>query len=199
MPTTYHSNVLFCGENPGISLYRPETSDLVALASYWRCAYSAQGEGDALILWVAPGAGAGEQGVRAIYADNEPMARFVSDAINQYFGGYNTLDLPNVPVETARFSQESAGDRHYRAVCYVGERLIELDWQDVQSRQLMVSTDRPFGERNFNVASVLCPCAGASITIDGQRVNGVVNPSERDGRPWSSAFLAFAESWTENK
>jgi hypothetical protein len=199
MPTVVKSPVLFSGENPGIRLVRPGTSDAVALASYWRCTYSAHGEGDVLILWIAPGmAGLGEHGLRAIYTDNVPMARFVTDTFNQYFGGYQEKDFPSVQPETARFLQESGGDRSYRVVCYAADHTVELVWRDVISRQLMIFSDTRYGDRNFDTATVMCPCAGASITIDGQAVSGDVQPTEREGRPWSSAFLAFAETWTEN-
>jgi hypothetical protein len=199
MPTVVKSPVLFAGENPGIRLVRPGTNDAVALASYWRCSYSAHGEGDVLILWIAPDmAGLGGQGLRAIYTDNEGMARFVTDTFNQYFGGYQDKDFPAVRPETARFLQESDGDRLHRVVCHAGGRAVELVWRDVMSRQLMLFSGTQFGDRNFDTATVMCPCAGASITVDGQAVGGEVQPTEREGRPWSSAFLAFAESWTEN-
>ena len=37
--------VVFAGENPLILLYRPGGDNVVAVASYWRYVYSAEGEG----------------------------------------------------------------------------------------------------------------------------------------------------------
>ncbi|MGI8975606.1 MAG: hypothetical protein ACR2GS_02645 [Thermomicrobiales bacterium] len=36
-------DVVFAGENPLLMLYAPDTEELVAVASYWRCSYSARG------------------------------------------------------------------------------------------------------------------------------------------------------------
>ena len=50
------------------------------------------------------------------------------------------------------------------------------------------------GDRSFELATVICLGAEATITCDGASVPGEVRLGERDGRPQSSAFLAFAES-----
>jgi hypothetical protein len=41
-------DVVFAGENPLLMLYAPGTEELVAVASYWRCSRS--GEGEALVI-----------------------------------------------------------------------------------------------------------------------------------------------------
>ncbi len=48
--------VVFAGENPLIMLYRPGGDELVAVASLWHCAYSEQGPGHSLVIWVEPDA-----------------------------------------------------------------------------------------------------------------------------------------------
>lgn len=39
------AKVIFSGENPGLTLYKPGTEQVVAAASYWRCVYSEHGFG----------------------------------------------------------------------------------------------------------------------------------------------------------
>ena len=199
MPREFKSPVIFCGENPGLGLFQPETGELVAAASYWRCTYSPQGEGNALILWAdLAGAGVGQGELTAIYADNAAMARFVSDTFNQHFGNFQNRGFASVTPEPARFFQESDSRRYHRVVAHAGERQIELTWSDVRDYPQIIGSDVVYGGRSFELATVICPCATGTIGIDGKLVKGDVRLTERDGRQASSAFLAFAESWVDN-
>ena len=71
-------------------------------------------------------------------------------------------------------------------------------WRDVRDYQQVIGSDTQLGGRSFELATVICPCAEATITVDDVPVQGDVRLTERDGRPQSSAFLAFAESWVDN-
>jgi hypothetical protein len=191
--------VIFTGENPGLSLFHPESGALVAAASYWRCTYSAHGEGNALIIWLdRAAAGAGEGTLTAIFADNAPMARFVTDTLTQHFGGFTDKGFTEVAPEPARFFQESDSRDYHRVVAHTQGHQVELVWRDVRDYQQVIGADIQYGGRSFELATVICPCAEATITLNGVVVQGVVRLTERDGRPQSSAFLAFAESWVEN-
>jgi hypothetical protein len=198
MPRTINRPVVFAGENPGLSLFRPGTGDLVAAASYWRCTYSAHGEGNALILWLDATAAGGSGARTAIYADNAAMARFVADALTQHFGDFQDKGLPGVAPEPARFFQESDSRDYHRVVAQAEGRRVELVWWDVRDYQQVIGSAMTLGGRGWELATVICPCAEATITVDGRPVEGAVRLTERDGRPQSSAFLAFAESWVDN-
>jgi hypothetical protein len=199
MPRQSKSPVIFAGENPGLSLYGPNGGGLVAAASYWRCTYSPHGEGNVLVLWLdLAGAGLGQGELRAIFTDNAPMARFVTDTLNQHFGDYQPRDFPSVQPQPARFFQESDSRHYHRVVCHGADHAVELVWRDVRDRQMVIGSDLTLGGRSFELATVICPCAGATLTLDGKPAAGEVRLSERDGRPQSSAFLAFAESWVDN-
>jgi hypothetical protein len=200
MPRQVKRPVIFAGENPGLSLFRPGSGELVAAASYWRCTYSAHGEGNALVLWLdRAAAGVGEDTLTAIYADNAPMARFVTDTLNQHFGDFQDKGFPSVAPEPARFFQESDSRTYHRVAVQAEAHRIELLWRDVRDYQQVIATEMSLGGRSFELATVICPCAEATITCDGASVRGEVRLGERDGRPQSSAFLAFAESWVENR
>lgn len=199
MPREIKRPVIFTGENPGLSLFHPDTGALVAAASYWRCTYSAHGEGNALILWLGRDAGgAGNGTLTAIYTDNTPMARFITDTLNQHFGDFQDKGFPSVTPEPARFFQESDSRSYHRVVAHTGDHRIELVWRDVRDYQQVIGSDTQLGGRSFELATVICPCAGATISVDDTLVRGSVRLTERDGRPQSSAFLAFAESWVDN-
>src|SRR6478672_484145 len=139
MPRKINRPVIFTGENPGLSLFRPGNGELVAAASYWRCTYSAHGEGNALIMWLdLTAAGAGEGTLTAIYADNKAMARFVTDTLNQHFGDFQNKGFPAVAPEPARFFQESDSRVYHRVVAHADAHRIELVWRDVRDYQQVI-------------------------------------------------------------
>ena len=192
----YKSPVVFCGENPGLTLHAPGGDAVVAAASYWRCTYSPAGEGNALILWHA---GAGGGVTRAIYADNAALGRFVADTFTQHFADFQGHGFDRVAPTPARFFQESDSRRYHRVVCHAGEQAIVLDWRDVRDRQMIVGSGMVLGGHGFALATVICPCGEASITIDDRPLPGEARVTADDGgRPRGSAFLAFAESWVDN-
>ncbi len=79
-------DVVFAGENSLVMLYAPGTDDVVAVASYWRCSYSAAGEGQALVMWSDPdGTGLGDLAPTGIFTDNPAMAKLVWDHFNSHF------------------------------------------------------------------------------------------------------------------
>lgn len=198
MPRQVNRPVIFTGENPGLSLFRPG-GDLVVAASYWRCTYSALGEGNALVLWLDRAAGGvGEGTLTAIYADNAAMARYVADTLNQHFGDFKDKGFPTVQPEHARFFQESESRSYHRVAVHTESHRLELTWRDVRDYQQVIGSDVRYGLRSFELATVICPCADAQIVVDGTPVQGEVRLTERDGRQQSSAFLAFGESWVDN-
>lgn len=188
--------VVFCGENPGLTLRTPDGAAIVAAASYWHCTYSPHGEGDALIIRVAPAGG--REGWSAIYADNAALGQFVAATFNEHFADYQGQGFATIAPTPARFSQESDSRHYHRVACHAADRRIVLEWRDVLDRQQIVRPAMTLGERTFALATVICPCGSASITIDDQVLAGAVRVGEQGGRPQSSAFLAFAESWVDN-
>ena len=53
--------------------------------------------------------------------------------------------------------------------------------------------------RYLGLSTVLVPCAGARITVNGVHAKGRAWPRERAGRAFSTCALAFSESWTEKR
>jgi hypothetical protein len=191
----HKSPVIFTGENPGLTLHTPGGDGVAVAASYWRCTYSAQGEGNALIIRVdTPELGHW----LAIYADNAPMGRFVTDTMTQHFPDFKEQGFPSVAIRPARFFQESDSRRYHRVVCHGEDRAIELVWRDVIDRQLLQVSEMELGPGRFDLATVICPCNVATVSIDNVPVPGEVRVSTNAaGLPSSSAFLAFAETWVQ--
>ena len=185
--------VVFSGENSMIRLFHPGSDDIVAGASYWRSTYSEFGEGNALVIWVDPvRSGLGDLAPHAIYADNLAMGRLVAVEFNQYLRGYQNRGFGELAPRPARFSQVGDGRRQHRVTCLTGEQTIELLWENVLDASLCFF-DNTSGNKKFDVASVICPCSRAWITVNGKAVAAEVRCQETAKE--SSAFLALSETW----
>jgi hypothetical protein len=192
----YKNPVIFTGENPGLSLVAAGSDRVVAAASFWRSTYSLAGEGNALIIRYE---GADGETMRAIYADNAALGRFVADTFTQHFGDFTDQGFAGLDPIPARFFQDAGSSRSHRVVCHSDERTIELVWSDVRDRQQLIGSQRVLGAHSYELATVICPCGAATITVDDRPLSGDVRVRTGDnGRVSSSAFLAFAESWVDN-
>lgn len=190
--------IIFSGENPGLGLLRAGSDEVVAAASYWRCVYSEHGEGNALIIWADPeGSGLGDMAPKAIYTDNVGVARLVTDRFTQHFGHYQNRGFAEIEPTHARFFQDSDSRWYHRVTCNTGMSVVELTWWNVVDYQMVNNQDYPVGPTRWDLATVICPCGGASIKVNDQAVTGEVRLNESGDRPSSSAFLAFSETWVE--
>ena len=181
--------VMIAGENPMIVLYRPESDDVVAIASMWTCSYSPAGEGRALVIWVDPEAsGLGSLAPVGIFTDNPELARFVWINFYNDYTPIHGRGIEDAPPRTARFTEHSDGRRLHRISSTAGAITIELEWRDVV--EVFQAVTYPTG---YEVSVVAAPCAGATITVNGIQVSGEIHRPE--GWFKSSAMLAFAETW----
>lgn len=190
--------VIFSGENPALTLYQPGTEQIVAAASYWRCVYSPQGEGNALLLWIDPEAsGLGELAQTVIYADNAGVARLVADRFTQHFGQFRNRGFDRIEPRPARFFQESDSRWYHRVACNSGQGVVELTWWDVLDYEMRYRPDYQLGPSRWELHTVICPCASARIQVNNHTVPGEVRAKREATPPSSSAFLAFSETWLE--
>ena len=121
MPRQVKRPLIFTGENPGLSLFRPGSGELVAAASYWRCVYSSHGEGNALLIWVDhAGSGIGDLSPHAIYTDNPGVARLVAERFTQHFPNFRDHGFGDMEPTHARFFQESDSRWYHRVVANHG-------------------------------------------------------------------------------
>jgi hypothetical protein len=181
--------VVFAGENPLIMLYRPESDELVAVASLWHATFSEQGDGYSLVIWVDPAAsGLGHLAPAGIYTDNVALARMLWTTLNQRWEPLQNRGLAEAEPQPARFVQQADGRRLHRITCATGTTTIELLWQNAQD--VFHTVTYPY---EYEVSAVIMPCARASISVDGIRVTGEVRPHADVFQ--SSAIVAFCETW----
>jgi hypothetical protein len=188
--------VLFCGENPGITLYAPATDRVVAVVSYWHCTYSSLGSGHALVLWQhQPLEQQASMPSSAVFTDNAPLAQMLVDTLTQYFPEFRDVPVASLPHLPARCQHSSDGLERYTVICNTSQGDVQIEWADLLDHKHLSWPQFPAGQQTYDLTTVICPCRHATIAIDGQLVPGEVRTAEVEGRPTSSAFLAFAETW----
>jgi len=184
--------IFFSGENPGMTLYAPGTDQAVTVASYWHCTDSPWGVGHALVLWLGAESEIGHGG---IFTDNLDLAQILVSKLTQYFPEFT--DIPVSTFEFVNASCEHAFDGDcYLVTCQTPKARIEMEWIGPLDRKQLIWPQFPTGTTAFDLTTVICPCQAGHIQLNGKPVAGEVKTSKTaNGRPSSTAFLAFAETW----
>ena len=185
--------ILFSGENPGMTLFSPDTEETVAVASYWHCTDSPMGVGHALVLWLKnENAAIGHGG---IFTDSLKLAEVLIRKLTQHFP-----EFENVPVQSLQYIHAHCGHTYdgtsYRATCQISAAQVELEWSDPLDRKQILWPGFPAGEEGYDLSTVIRPCKTGKVQINGKGIEGKVKVTQNaEGVYSSSAFLAFAETW----
>jgi hypothetical protein len=184
------NRVIVTGENPFIRLSETDGGEITTNASFWRILFSPAGPGH--VLYLNSELTGGEW---RIYSDNIAMARWLQETVQGMLNP--ALKDTSIPVHDAEFSR--SGDFRdawtESLTCYDEE--IALTWY-APGDPLLVHTDpKADPARPYGVCTVLVPCAGTRLTVNGEQAKGRSWPREREGKPFSTSALAFSESWTE--
>jgi hypothetical protein len=189
--------IVLSGENPSLELRKSGSDEVVARASYWRSVYTEAGDGNALLFWLSANALGDASGERKmLYTDNPAMAMIVVENFNSHFPGWRDLKFGEVEPTHARFFQEGDGRWYHRIVANTGNEIVELNWWNVIEHQHRIRLDYALGSNHFDLTTVICPCKEASISVGNQPVAGEVRWSADGEKTQSSAFLAYAETWS---
>jgi hypothetical protein len=197
--------IAFCGENPVLELYSPGTETIAAAASYWHSTYSPYGEGQVLLVYLdAANVARLGQPSTAIYADNAPLARYLTDTFNQHFDDWKDLGFRDAPVYQARFFKESNTSQYYRVVCHTQTAVIEASWTDIRSSDFRTYADLngggfgATGNEHYHVSNAIFLCGQGHININQQQVAGeAFTHMMPDDRFTSSVFVALSETWVK--
>jgi len=191
MTTNFDPNkVLLTGENPFVRLAAGPDAPVTSNASFWRVILSPKGPGHVLFITSEL-----TEGEWRIYSDNIALTRWLQNTVQGVLNA--ELRDTDVPVVDADFEQSGDLRSFWTEQVHSDEDDIALTWYDIgdpalRHTQPFSQPDRPYGS-----ASVLIPCMGARLTINGEHATGYPQPREWDGKEFSSCALAFAESWTE--
>ena len=184
--------VVLTGENPFIRLSPIDGAENTTDASFWRILFGPAGPGHVLYLkseltdnkW-------------RIYSDNIAMARWLQATIQGMLSA-ETADT-SIPVIDAEFTKE--GDPAYFWTERISSEIddIAMTWHDLGDPLLIHTEPEDPPGRAYGVCTVLIPCMGTRLTMNGVQAAGQAWPREREGRPFGTCALAFSESWTEKR
>ena len=189
LPPIAPGRLILNGENPFIRLSAKPGAPFTTDASIWTVTYSPRGAGHALFIrseltddqW-------------RIYSDQPVMVRWLQATVQGMLNP-DTAD-PNLVVHPARFSQQGDVQSTWtQTVCSDAEEIV-LTWSGLIAPLLMVHeqpAEAP--QRHYGACVVMIPARAAQLTLNGRKASGQVWPCRYDGQPFSTASLAFSESW----
>ena len=189
LPPIMPGRLILNGENPFIRLSHAPGEPLSADASLWTVTYSPKGAGHALFI-------KSELTDRRwrIYSDNPELVRWLQTTVQKMLNP-ETASGEIAIIEAAFSQQGDLRDSWIQKVHAVADEII-LSWSHLIDPLLMAherATQLP--ERRYGVSVVMVPALKAELRVNGQKESGKAWPCKYDGRPFSTASLAFSESW----
>lgn len=194
----FTGTVEWSGENPGIPLKEQPDGPFVAAASFFRVVLSPHGRGHALVLAMSPQEEKppAERG-NFVFSDNEKLARYlVSDFVSNFGAWKNTPALRGLvyrPLDSVRVSGDTAST--YTETVKAGDLTVALTWSGLGTPFCFALPPDKSATGKHTMPSLFVPCADASITVNGKRLPGKPAPREMAGHSFSTAMLAFSETW----
>ena len=186
------------GDNPGVYLKDDLAGPWVTLASFFRVFVSPKGPGTALLLLASPGEASGTDAAPNVcLTDNEPLARWlVNDfAANfEFFRGTPAIvGVTYVGLESA----ERGGDAltTYSETVSGGGYDVKLEWQGLGEPFGLVVPPEASATGKHTFLSMFVGAEGGTVMLNGTRLPGQAAPRNAWGKPITSAFLAFSETW----
>ena len=190
-PPIVPGRVILNGENPFIRLSDAPGDPFTTDASLWTVTYSPRGAGHALFIRSEL-----TDGRWRIYSDNAGMVSWLQATVQ---GMLNPETAGGgMAVVEAGFSRHGDVQSSWTQTVRSDADEIVLAWSDLMD-PLLMAHERPtrLPERKYGVSVVMIPAREAGLTVNGRKASGRVWPCKYDGQPFSTASLAFSESWRE--
>lgn len=195
-PINNPGRVLIAGENHIVRLRSGADGSDAALVNHFRLRLSPHGPGHAVFVLADPNAADPRN---ACYTDNPALANWLLDWYLRRSPLYRDLiGLVDLPIVTAGgFTCVDELPRRWTETVRAGDVTVRAVWKDLATPFHVERLAQPAEQDAMDVFSVLMSASDASLSIDGQRIPGVVFPRQVGSQPITSAFLAFAESWVK--
>ena len=191
----FPGTVEWSGENPGISLKETPDGPFVALASFFRVVLSPHGRGHALVLLQSP-QDAGAAGNVCLH-DNEKLARYLVSDFVSHFGAWKGLPglrgIDYRPLDSVEASGDPAST--YHETVKAGDTTVRLTWSGLGKPFCFALPPDKSATGTHWMPSLFVPCQSASVTVNGKALPGKPAPRELAGHKFSTAMLAFSETW----
>lgn len=188
--------VRWSGENPGIWLEETRGGPYTTLVTFFRVRHSPEGGGHAAFVLLDPRGGGKHPQQNLCLTDNEPLARYLCGAFVNRFTVFR--DLPGFHAMEYRTVDrfEASGDTRHRWVeRAVGDSdELELVWEGLKEPYFaeMPADRSPTGDEIF---ALFIEATDASVRLNDYVAPGRLSTRDFYGRPASTAFLAFGETW----
>jgi hypothetical protein len=194
----FPGTVEWSGENPGISLKQAPDGPFVALASFFRVVLSPHGRGHALVLMQSP-QDANPPAARGNYClhDNEKLARYLVSDFVSHFGAWKGLPGLQSLIYRPLDSVTASGDplTSYSETVKAGDITAELTWSGLGKPFCFALPPEKSATGQHSMPSLFVPCQDATIAVNGKTLPGKPVPREMAGHAFSTAMLAFSETW----
>ena len=194
-PINFPGTVDWSGENPGISLKDDPNGPFTSLASFFRVVLSPHGAGHALVVLQSPQQ-ANAPGNVCLH-DNEKLARYLVSDFVSHFGAWKGLPGLQGLAYRQLDSVAASGDpaSTYSETVKAGDTTAVLTWSGLGTPFCFALPPDKSATGKHTMPSLFVPCAGATITVNGKALPGKPAPREMAGHKFSTAMLAFSETW----
>ena len=191
----YPGTVDWSGENPGMYLKDDPDGPFVTLLSFFRVVLSPHGRGHALLMLRRPqDAGHAEN---VCLTDNEPLARWLVADYASNFGAFKGTPgmqgLRYAGLDSVATSGDAAST--YTETVKGDGLEVAMSWSEIGQP---FALELPLSHSATGKHIMLSLFAGAGkalATVNGAALPGKPIPRDMVGKPITSAFLAFSETW----
>jgi hypothetical protein len=191
----FPGTVEWSGENPGISLKEKPDGPFVALASFFRVVLSPYGRGHALMLMQSPQDASAR--TNFVFHDNEKLARYLMSNFVSHFGAWKGLpglqSLRYRPLDSVDVSGDPSST--YSEIVKAGDTTVRLTWSGLGKPFCFALPPEKSATGKHAMPSLFVPCQDATITVNDKALPGKPIPREMAGHAFTTAMLAFSETW----
>jgi hypothetical protein len=188
MAGTDPHQIRLTGENSFIRLAYSADGPLRTRTSHWRVLWSPAGAGHVLFMQSEV-----TNDLVRIYSDNMALARWLQGEIENSL--YPAFADQQIAVIDAVFTRSGDGRAYWTESVESDNDVIRLTWYDFLEPFMITVAAGSVEGRPHGVYSCFIPAQRAQITLNGEVAAGQVLLQERDGRPSSTACLAWSETW----
>lgn len=178
--------LILAGENSFIRLSTDGGRTASTRCSHWRVLWTPAGPGNALFVDSPI-----TNGVR-IYADSEPLARFLQKEIEYLL--YKPFGDASVPVIRATFERDGVPPGVSNELVRTDKEAIKLSWSDYL-KPFNFAAPPGFDGRPIGVQTTFFPANAAVFSVNDRKADGTPWRADRAGKPCTTACLAWCESW----
>lgn len=190
--------VEWSGENPGMYLKEDQDGPFTGLASFFRVAVSPHGHGHGVLLLEAPqSASSSDDAFNGVLTDNEPLMRWLVENYATHFGAFRGQPalqaLEYRRLESITTSNELP--RRYTEELRGSGLQISLTWSALRTPFMVALSPQHAPTGQHELYSLFMDADEAEARVNGRTLQGRSQPRDFAGRPSTTTFLAFSETW----